>query len=152
MGVTHFPTTNLKNNLCNYSAHLVLIILGGNISLPNKIPLVLPFEGFPPMTKQVTNSFFHIKLYTLSFRGVTTLIIQRTVNEWIIQYECVPWLTHHGNPPSKRQSKTKYEPAIYMCKKTTAKMAGLSKENRCVHVSQVNYGKPSMNFFISKVI
>ena len=27
----------------------------GNISLPNKIPLVLPFEGFSPMTKQVTN-------------------------------------------------------------------------------------------------
>ena len=38
--------------------------LGGNISLPNKIPLVLPFVGFPPMTKQVTNSFFHIKLHT----------------------------------------------------------------------------------------
>ena len=29
----------------------------GNISLPNKIPLVLLFEGFPPMTKQVTNHF-----------------------------------------------------------------------------------------------
>ena len=24
----------------------------------NKIPLVLPFEGFPLMTKQVTNYFF----------------------------------------------------------------------------------------------
>ena len=32
-------------------------VLGGNISLPNKIPLVLHFKGFPPMTKQVTDSF-----------------------------------------------------------------------------------------------
>ena len=35
------------------------------------------------------------------------------------------------------QSETKYEPAIYMCKET-AENGGLSKENRCVHVSQVN--------------
>ena len=51
--------------------------MGGNINLPNKIPLVLSFEGFPPMTKQVINS------YTLSIRGVTTVIIlfQRTLNE-----------------------------------------------------------------------
>ena len=98
---------SLQNNITH--------ALGGNISLPNKIPLVLPFEGFPPMTKQVTNSFFYIKLYTLSFRGVTTVIIQRTRNDWIIQYEYVPWLTHHGNiPSSRRQSETKYEPAIWM--------------------------------------
>ena len=54
--------------------------LGGNISLPNKIPRVLPFEGFPPMTKQVKN-YFYIKLYTFRFRGVTTVIIQRTRND-----------------------------------------------------------------------
>ena len=29
-----------------------------------------------------------------------------------------------------------------MCKET-AENGGLSKENRCVHVSQVNYDKPS---------
>ena len=50
--------------------------------------------------------------------------------------------THHGNPPSKRQSETKYEPAIYMCK-DTAENGMLLKEYRCVHASQVNYGKPS---------
>ena len=54
--------------------------LGGNISLPNKIPLDLPFEGFPLMTKQVKSSFY-IKLYTFRFRGVTTVIIQRTRND-----------------------------------------------------------------------
>lgn len=124
---------SLQNNITH--------VLGGNISLPNKIPIVLPFEGFPPMTKQVT-IFFCIKLYTLSFRGVTTVIIQRTRNDWIVQYEYVPWLTHQGNPPSKRrQSRTKYEPAIYMCKET-AENGGLSNENRCVHVSLVNYDKP----------
>ena len=30
-------------------------------SLHNKIPLVLPFKGVPPMTKQVMNSFFILK-------------------------------------------------------------------------------------------
>ena len=54
---------------------------GGNTSLPNKIPLVLPFEGFPPVTKQVTNSFFYIKLHTLSFRGVITVITQSVLND-----------------------------------------------------------------------
>ena len=49
---------------------------------------------------------------------------------------------HYGNPPSKRQSETKYEPAIYMCIETTEN-GGLSKKNCCMHVSQVNYGKPS---------
>ena len=45
--------------------------------------------------------------------------------------------------PSKwQQSETKYEPVIYMCKET-AENGGLAKENRCVHVSQVNYNKPS---------
>ena len=41
------------SNLCKITP-----LLGGNISLPNKIPLVLhvPYEGFPPMTKQVTKS------------------------------------------------------------------------------------------------
>ena len=41
-----------------------------------------------------------------------------------------------------QQSETKYEPVIYMCKET-AENGVLSKENRCVHVSQENYGKPS---------
>ena len=40
---------SLQNNITH--------VLGGNISLPNKIPIVLPFEGFPPMTKQVTIFF-----------------------------------------------------------------------------------------------
>ena len=121
---------SLQNNVTH--------VLGGNISLPKKIPIVFPFKGFPPMTKQVT-IFFYIKLY----RGVTTVTIQRTRNDWVVQYEYVPWLTHHSNPPSKRrQSKTKYEPAIYMCKET-AENGGLSNENRCMHVSLVNYDKPS---------
>ena len=41
-----------------------------------------------------------------------------------------------------RQSETKYEPALYMCKET-AENGELSKENRCMHVSQVNCDKPS---------
>ena len=47
-----------------------------------------------------------------------------------------------GNPPSKRQSKMKYEPAIYLCKET-AENGVLLKVYRCVHASQVNYGKSS---------
>ena len=47
-----------------------------------------------------------------------------------------------ANPPSKQQRKTKYEPAIYICKET-AENGELLKEYRCVHASQVNYGKPS---------
>ena len=43
------------SNFCKITTH----VLGGNISLSNKIPLVLPFEGFLPMTKQVTNSFLY---------------------------------------------------------------------------------------------
>ena len=37
----------------------------------------------------------------------------------------------------ERQSETKDEPAIYMGEET-AENGGLSKENRCVHVSQIN--------------
>ena len=37
--------------------------LGRNITLPSQIPVVLPFEGFPPMTKQVTN-FFSVLNFT----------------------------------------------------------------------------------------
>ena len=51
-------------------------------------------------------------------------------------------VTHQGNPPSKRESKTKCEPAIYMCT-GTAENDVLLKEYCCVHASQVNYGKPS---------
>ena len=40
------------------------------------------------------------------------------------------------------QSKTKYDPAIYMWKET-AENGVLLKEYCCVHASQVNYGKPS---------
>ena len=43
------------SNLCKIT---ITPVLGRNISLPNKILLVLPFGGFPPMTKQVTNYFF----------------------------------------------------------------------------------------------
>ena len=68
--------------LCVNASNLCKIIkthvLGGNISLPNKIPLVLPFEGFPPMTKQVTNSFF---ILCFTPEGVTTVIIQRTLKD-----------------------------------------------------------------------
>ena len=100
------------------------------------------FWRFSTDDKTSNEFFFYIKLYTLSCRSVTSsVIIQRTLNDWIIQYEYVPWLTHHSNPPSKGQSKTKYEPAIKMCKET-ASNGGLSKENRCMYASQVNYGKP----------
>ena len=38
-------------------------------TLPDKIPLVsLPFKGFPPMTKQVTNSFLYEALH-LQYQG-----------------------------------------------------------------------------------
>ena len=47
---------------CKCLQSLTTHVLGGNISFGNKIPLVLPFKGFPPMTKQVTNSFFTILL------------------------------------------------------------------------------------------
>ena len=60
------------------ASNLQTLVLGGNISLPNKIPLVLPFEGFPPMTKQVTYSFLYCALH---LRGVTTVIIQRTLKD-----------------------------------------------------------------------
>ena len=63
------------SNLCKIT---ITQVLGKNISLRNKIPLVLPFVGFPPMTKQVT-IFIYIKLYAWSIRGVTTAIIQRTL-------------------------------------------------------------------------
>ena len=43
------------SNLSKITTH----VLGRNISLPNKIPVVLPFDGFPPMTKQATNSFLY---------------------------------------------------------------------------------------------
>ena len=46
----HLQTVN-ASNLCK-------ILLGENISLRNKIPVGLPFVGFPPMTKQVTIFFF----------------------------------------------------------------------------------------------
>ena len=50
-------------------------------------------------------------------------------------------LTHHSKSAIKTQSKTKYEPAIYMCKET-AENGVLVKEYRGVHESQVNYGTP----------
>ena len=50
-------------------------------------------------------------------------------------------VTHQGNPPSKRESKMKCEPAIYMCT-GTAENDMLLKEYCCVHTSQVNDGKP----------
>ena len=55
---------------------------GGNISLPNNFPLVLPFEGFPLMTKQVTNSFF-ILSFTPKVSEVLlrTVLIQKTLND-----------------------------------------------------------------------
>ena len=48
----------------------------------------------------------------------------------------------------QRQIKTKYEPAIYMFEET-AEIGVLLKEYRCVHASQVNYGKPS---YYNKII
>ena len=48
----------------------------------------------------------------------------------------------------QRQIKTKYEPAIYMFEET-AEIGVLLKEYRCVHASQVNYGKPS---YCNKII
>ena len=54
---------SLQNNITH--------ALGGNISLPNKIPLVLPFEGFPPVAKQVNEEFFFLILsFTPSASGV----------------------------------------------------------------------------------
>ena len=43
---------------------------------------------------------------------------------------------------AKQNVYMKYEPAIYMCKEATENGV-LLKEYRCVHASQVNYGKPS---------
>ena len=53
------------SNLCKIA---VTLALGGNISLPNKIPLVLPFEG-PLMIKQVANSFFLYSALHLKYQG-----------------------------------------------------------------------------------
>ena len=64
--VTRKCFQSLQNN--------ITYVLGRNNSLPNKIPLVLPFKGFPHMTKEVTN-------YIFFFWGVTTMIIQRTLND-----------------------------------------------------------------------
>ena len=47
--------------------------------------------------------------------------------------------TWHSNPPSKRQSETKYEFAIYMCKET-AENGGLLKEY-CVSLRACIPGK-----------
>ena len=103
-----------------YLQNNITRVLGRNISLPNKFPLVLPFKGFPLMTKLVMNSFFYIKLYTLSFRGVTTVIIQRTLNDWIIQCEYVPctMAIRHQN------GKAKWNMSLqYTCVKKLLKMA-----------------------------
>ena len=116
-------------------------VLGGNISLRNKIPLVLPFKGFPPMTKQVTNSFFYIKLNTLSFRGVSTVIYSKNF-EWLNHSIWVhPRTTAiRQNGKAKRNMSLRY--TCVTCKET-AENGVLLKEYLCVHASQVNYGKPS---------
>ena len=46
-------------NASNLYKITVTHVLGGNISLPNKIPLVLPFEGFFTSDK-TNNKFFFI--------------------------------------------------------------------------------------------
>ena len=52
------------SNLCKIT---ITHVLGENISLRNKIPLVLPFVGFPPMTEQVK---FFILSFTPEVSGV----------------------------------------------------------------------------------
>ena len=49
----------LHENASNLCKMTIALVLGVKFSLPNKIPLVLPFEGFTPMTKQETNSFLY---------------------------------------------------------------------------------------------
>ena len=55
----------------------------------------------------------------------------------IIQYEYQPWLTHHGDPQAKWNMSLQYT------WKETAENGMLLKEYCCMHVSQVNYSKPS---------
>ena len=49
----------LHENASNLCKMTITHVLGIKFSLPNKIPLALPFEGFSPMTKQETNSFLY---------------------------------------------------------------------------------------------
>ena len=81
-------------------------------------------------------------LYTLNIRGVTTVIIliERTLNDWIIQYNRIRMMTYTPRQSaiqttSKQQSETKYDPAIYVCKET-AENGGLLKEYHCVRKSR----------------
>ena len=75
----------LHVNASNLRKITIALELGGNISLPNKIPLALPFEGFPPMIKQVTNSF--CSLLPLCLKGRKLLCYQfEWVNEWVSEW------------------------------------------------------------------
>ena len=58
----------LHVNNFNLSKITITLALGGNISSPKKIPLVLPFEGFPLISKQVKNSFLYEAL-NLKYQG-----------------------------------------------------------------------------------
>ena len=64
-------------------------------------------------------------------------------------FDCntVLFLRKQNKKPWKQQSKTKYEPAIYMCKETTENGV-LLKEHCCVPllhecILKVDYSKPS---------
>ena len=99
------------SNLCKIT---ITHVVGENISLPNKIPLVLPFVRFSTDDK-TSKKFFFILICTpeVSIKGVTTVIIQRTLKDWIIQYEYVPWFTathaprqiRHQNAINAKQNK-----------------------------------------------
>ena len=115
----------------------------GNISLRNKIPLVLPFEGFPPMTKQVTNYFL------LSF----TPEVSGVLLQWLFKE---PWMTEsfhtntchdlHSRAIRHQNGKAKQNMSLrYTCVKKLLKMA----KYRCVYETQVNYSNPS---YCNKII
>ena len=91
------------------------------------------------MTKQETIFFYIYQALHLKFQGCYYSDYSKNLES--LTYSIWIHATHHGNPPSKRQSKTKYEPVVYMCKET-AENGMLLKEYGCVHASQVNYGKP----------
>ena len=58
--ILQLETAVLTCKCLQYLQNNITHLLGGNISLPNKIPLVLPFKGIPSMAKQVTNNIIFL--------------------------------------------------------------------------------------------
>ena len=121
-------------------------VLGGNISLLNKIPLVLhvPLLKVFHRWQNKYQTFFIKLLYTSSIWGVactcTTVNIQSTrMTESFNTNMC-----HDSRTMTIRHQngKAKWNMSLrYTCKETAEN--GRLKKYCCVHAFQVNYNKPS---------